>query len=213
MGPLNNVQVSYKEFIRSRAQANPCINDLANVVNRPPTSSSTIVLLEYSATHDPPSSPAKRDLIEADLSTLLQNSKAPPSVSGRILLVENIDSRTVELLGQYLDVDPIFFASHITTNFQGIDKAPLNPSLAFFPSQIAERGHLHIHYQQVVDLGSRHGFEDTTYLFQTNANVPRNTRRLPPLSGRQLALARSCCSVLLKKIGLIWYCKRCLRDG
>lgn len=210
MEPAVDRGIPYNEFIKSRARANPCIKDLAGHVKRPLASASAVVLLEYSAGDDAPPSPMK--LTETHLPTLFQKVEASTSVSGRVLLVENIHAGLIELLGQYLDVDPVFFASHITTDFQGVEKAPPNPSLAFYPSQIAERGHLHIHYQQVVDLDCVHGPNDWTYLLQTNANVPRNTRRLPALSGRQLALTRGCCSILLKKLGPIWYSKHCPWD-
>ncbi|KAM7182567.1 hypothetical protein V8F33_014213, partial [Rhypophila sp. PSN 637] len=112
----------------------------------------------------------------------------------------------ISLLGEILDVDPIFFAGHVTTDFKDIEKAPAPPSLALFPSQIAERGYLHLHYQQVLDLGSADAFKFSSYSLKTESNIPRNVRRLPHLSDRQLALARACCSVLVKKVNSSWIC-------
>lgn len=206
-----NSKASYTDFLDGLSQNNPCIDGLAELVKRPGLSASTVVLLEYSAVgagNAPlgPPAPRHETLNEAELPTLFE--KVSDSVSGRILLIENIRSGLVELLGRHLDVDPMFFASYIKTDFQGIDQAPPNPSLAFYPSQIAERGHLHLHYQQVVDLSLEaypDGLKDSVYLLQTQANVPRNTRRLPGLSNRQLALTRGCCSILVKKLGRIWY--------
>lgn len=194
----------YIDYIKKRGRANPCVQSLAQHVKRPTQSASTVVLLEYFAESNVPPCPVK--LTEAELLTNFKEVNMSLA-TGRVLLIENIDSALIEVLGQHLDVDPVFFASYITTDFQGVEKAPPNPSLAFYPSQIAQRGHLHIHYQQVVDLDKSNGFKDSTYLLQTDANVPRNTRRLPELSGRQLALTRGCCSVLLTRLGPIWYSK------
>lgn len=203
-------KVSYADFVRARKKNNPCIDGLAEyLVKRPPLgASSTVVLLEYSAVGEddaPPPAPSPVTLTENELARLFGDAEDSPPVSGRVLLVENIHSGLVELLGQRLDIDPMFFASYISTDFQGIDMAPPNPSLALYPSQIAERGHLHIHYQQVVDMGQAHEFEDSVYLFRTETNVLRNIRRLPKLSSRQLALTRGCCSIFTKRLGRIWY--------
>jgi hypothetical protein len=113
----------------------------------------------------------------------------------------------IDILGETLDVDPVFFAGHVTTDFSDIEQAPPPPSLALFPSQAAEWGYLHIHYQQVLDLGSTDSFGGSAYALKTESNIPRNTRRLPPLSGRQFALARACCSVLVKILDTAWICK------
>ncbi|KAK4206030.1 hypothetical protein QBC37DRAFT_435515, partial [Rhypophila decipiens] len=46
----------------------------------------------------------------------------------------------------------------------------------------------------------------SSYSLKSDSNVPRNVRRLPHLSGRQLALARACCSIIVKKIKGSWIC-------
>lgn len=209
MAQVTDYTTSYTGFINIRSRANPCIKGLAEHIKRPKLSQSTVVLLEYSASDNAPPCPMKRDIVrpESELPKLFGKVEASNPISGRVLLVENIHSGLIELLGQHLDIDPIFFASHITTDHQGIDKAPPNPSLAFYPSQISERRHLHCHYQQVIDLGKAHGLKDSVYLLQTDANVPRNIRRLPTLSGGQLALTRGCCSIVLRRLGKIWYSK------
>jgi hypothetical protein len=123
------------------------------------------------------------------------------------LIVENIQHHLISLLGEILDVDPIFFAGHVTTDFKDIEEAPLPPSLALFPSRIAEKGYLHLHYQQLLDLGSADAFKSSPYSLKSDSNVPRNVRRLPYLSGRQLAFSRACCSILVKDFRDSWICK------
>ncbi|KAK0706120.1 hypothetical protein B0T26DRAFT_655760 [Lasiosphaeria miniovina] len=198
---MNYEKPSYRHFIQSRCQTNPCIIGLAEHVGCGSGAASTIVTLDYPQSGPPAPSPLT--IAEANLAELIY---ATSTIHGRILIVENIRPHLISLLGEILDIDPIFFAGHITTDFKDIEKAPPPPSLALFPSQIAERGYLHLHYQQVLDLGSIDPFRSSSYSLKSDSNIPRNIRRLPHLSERQLALARACCSVLVKKIKGSWIC-------
>lgn len=198
---MEDKQLLYHHFIRRRSHINPCIGALTNYVEAAPKSPGNSCILEYSA--DNASPPIYTFIAETDLPRAIE-AKTASSAAGMVLLVENISPGLVVYLGSLLDIDPLFFAGHVNTDFKEIEKAPLPPSLALFPSHIAERGYLHIHYQQVIDLGSAEQFKHSAYVLKTGSNIPRNTRRLPPLSGRQLALTRGCCSVLLKPYKKSW---------
>ncbi|KAK4466235.1 hypothetical protein QBC42DRAFT_329323 [Cladorrhinum samala] len=192
---------SYKDHILARSHRNPCIDGLIKHLEdaRVSRAPSTIVAIDYLPhSTKPPKSPYCRTVPEAELSRVLHDTS---SVNGRILLVEDIQPRLVHLLGGALGLDPLFFAGHISTDAKDVEKGPASPSLALFPSQIAERGLLHLHYQQVVDLGSADDFKDCSYNLHTNSNIPRNVRRLPHLAGRQLGLARRCISAVVKNVG------------
>ncbi|KEY74726.1 hypothetical protein S7711_05473 [Stachybotrys chartarum IBT 7711] len=196
---------SYEHFVEARSLANPCLTDLLNFFKDVTESvpKSTSIALEYS--HGSQSQPQPLIVDEADLIRLLDTITTTVTC-GRILIVENIRPSLISLLGELLDVDPIFFAGHVTTSFRDIEHAPPPPSLALFPSWIAERGYLHMHYQHVIDLGDAGSFIDSPYAFKTDSHIPRNVRRLPSLSGRQLALVRACCSVMTKSFGDSWIC-------
>lgn len=201
---MNHDKGSYGDFVQSRCHTSPCVTGLAEYLRCGPSAArtSTIVTLDYPQNGQ--STPNPLLVAEADLAKLLE---APSTTAGRLLLVENIQHHLISLLGEILDVDPIFFAGHVTTDFKDIEKAPLPPSLALYPSQIAEKGYLHLHYQQLLDLGSADAFKSSPYSLKSDSNIPRNVRRLPYLSGRQLALSRACCSILVKQFKGSWICK------
>ncbi|KAF3768207.1 hypothetical protein M406DRAFT_250614 [Cryphonectria parasitica EP155] len=195
-------QTTYTDFIKTRAHTNPSVTGLLKYIKHAPQSSSSLFLLEYAAGCGQFSSPTS--ISAEDLSKRIQG---PSTADGRILFIEDIEPSLISGLGQLLNIDPVFFADYVTTEFSGIDQAPLAPFRAFYPSQIAERGHLHIHYQQVIDLGQSKNFNGSVYQVRTRSNVMRNIRLLPDLQGRQLALMRGCCSIVLKKHGGVWYSK------
>lgn len=197
---MQSLGCSYADLVRLRSLQNPCLGALVQHMKHAPKANSTIQLLEYAA--DGQVTPR---LDQFDQRGLAQLFGSPQQAIGRVLFIENLRPDVISCLGEHLDVDPLFFADYVTTDFQGIDKAPPPPSLAFCPSQIIERGHVHIHYQQVIDLGSPGYHKSPEYGLHTEHNIPRNIRQLPPLSGRQLALSRACCSILVKRLDDTWY--------
>lgn len=118
---------------------------------------------------------------------------------GIILVIEDICPATVELLGAGLSIDPLFFCDHINTSFPKSGSDPLPPSLVSFPSVIRNRDFVNIHSQRILDLGPIAKDATASYDVSVFGNYKRNARRLVPLKGRQVALMRSCCSILLKK--------------
>lgn len=207
---MTTPQPSYEDLIVARSRTNPCINGLARYVRQPPfASASRLVVVDYPANDN--KLPTTQEITAFELSKLLacpNLSTAGPRPQTRVVLVENIQPQTLIILGQILEVDPVFFAGHVNTDFQDIEKAPLPPSLAFFPSQLAEKGFLYVHYQQVIDLGNSSTFDALPYVLKTDSSPPRNVRRLPPLAGKQLALARGCCSMLSRKMSDgSWICE------
>lgn len=191
---------SYADSIRLRSLRNPCLGGLVMHMKHAPKVDSTIRLLEYDLAETVPPR-----LDEFDQRGLPRLFESPRQTIGRVLLIENLRPDVISCLGEHLDVDPLFFAEYITTDFQGIDKAPPPPSLAFCPSQIIQRSHVHIHYQQIIDLGNPGYQKNSEYGLHTEHNIPRSIRQLPPLSGRQLALNRACCSILVKRLDDTWY--------
>ncbi|CAG9952005.1 unnamed protein product [Clonostachys rosea f. rosea IK726] len=183
---------SYKDFASYRSKLNPSLSSLNQYLNREIGAESVVTVLDFGE-HGAAS---QYQMVEGgDLSHL---TTASSSVSTRIILIEDISPRLISSVGAAFDIDPSFFADYISTDFEAFESNPPTPSLATLPSVTAERGHLHLHYHIVMDLGSAENFNtDTPYALKSDANVARNVRRLPPLSGRQLALARVCCLFLV----------------
>ncbi|OAL37069.1 hypothetical protein AYO20_03546 [Fonsecaea nubica] len=195
---------TYREFVRFRQQSNPCVAGLSQFLeNRDLQQDSCRIYLSGCASEVSTGSQSFDQVYLDELRSILATPfSAGP---GRIILIEDLHPLIVEILGTALDIDPIFFADHVVTNYAQIEKSPAPPSVALAPSQIASQAdRVNIHFQQIVDLGAEEGFRNSTWIFNTAANVHRTVRRLPPLSGRQLGIARSCCSVLLKPFGQSW---------
>ncbi|KAI0099760.1 hypothetical protein GGR51DRAFT_390310 [Nemania sp. FL0031] len=188
----------YEDFIHFRGQTNPCITGLVDHIRSVPINASKVILLDYPRSGQSSAGPMK--VAGSGVSVLTDSS------FGKFIFIEDIEPQLMSYFGETLDIDPLFFSGHTTTDFKDIENGPPPPSLAFCPSQIAERGYLHIHYQQVLDLGNADDFKNLPYALKTDSNTPRNVRRLPSLSGRQLALARGCCSILLKRLQSSWIC-------
>ena len=194
---------SYMDYVELRAQSNPCINGLERYLLQPGTRSSNLVYIDYPTERS--SAQLKPIRAEADKITNLIDT-IPPAIT-RLILIEDISPQLISLVGNRLDIDPLFFADYVNTSFENIELAPPPPSLAILPSLLSQREYLHLHYQQVLDLGEAGLFKNAAYALKTDANVTRNIRRLVPLSGKQLALARATCSLFTKEFGSSSICK------
>ncbi|PCD37258.1 hypothetical protein AU210_005761 [Fusarium oxysporum f. sp. radicis-cucumerinum] len=187
---------SYRNFVEYRARANPCVSRLSNYLQHECVGESKVTYLDYT---NQSLEPRRIDVPEDELSRLLNMS---PSVSTRFVFVENISPGLMILLGEKLDIDPLFFADYIHTAFANLEKTSPPPSLATLPSSIATRDHIHLHCQKVIALEvTDDELKKAPYDLKTRSNVPRHVRRLVTLPGRRLALVQTCCSFIIKSIG------------
>ncbi|PNP86446.1 hypothetical protein FNYG_00148 [Fusarium nygamai] len=192
---------SYQSFVESRARANPCISRLSDYLQHECLGKSKITYLDYTTTA---SEPTRTDVLENNLSEL---TKTAPSGSTRFVFVENISPGIIILLGEKLDIDPLFFADYIHVGFENPEESSPPPSLATLPSVIATRDHIHLHCQKVIALeGTDEELKHVPYALKTESNVPRNVRRLVTLPGGRLALSQTCCSFIIRTVGDIRIC-------
>ena len=181
---------SYKSFVAVRTQRVPCLQNLLEFLQNETASQHAcrIACLELSSKSGPLS---RRNLDLDDLKILLQNkTKERSDLCGRLLIVEDLSSDIVETLGSLLNIDPLFFASHIDT-FQE-DIATTRPSTATLPSSMMSQNFLNLPYQRVVEFESC----KSRQVLLRDMNVPRKVAILPPLKGRYVGLVRHCCSIL-----------------
>ncbi|KAK4195480.1 hypothetical protein QBC40DRAFT_316010 [Triangularia verruculosa] len=191
---------SYTQFVQFQRLAKPCLSGLVDFLTQDHGIAGKIIALDLPSSEQSVAAP--RLIAEADLADFVNNTSA---IHGRFLFVEDIRPQVINFLGEILNLDPVFFANHAVTDFGDVEK-PAPPALGLFPSQVAQLGHMHLHYQQVLDLGRVEAFRDLQYKLKTESNVARSVRLLPPLLARQLALARGCCSVAVKSIRDTWIC-------
>ncbi|KAL5886053.1 hypothetical protein ACKVWM_007266 [Pyricularia oryzae] len=202
---------SYWDFISYRSIQIPSVKCLVDYVQKASKSEchdGSIIALDYDSTF--PATTNAKPIKEVDLSSFLADPNRP---QGRILVVQDVNHSLINVLGALLDVDPLFFAGHVGTEFPNLENAPPGPAYSLTPVRIAEAGFLHLHYQQVLTMtetttdGGLQTVQSAPYSVVTAGNIPRNIRRLPSLSGKQLCLARGCLSLVVKQPpGSSWTC-------
>ncbi|RSL62886.1 hypothetical protein CEP54_005487 [Fusarium duplospermum] len=192
---------SYLDFVRFRAKANPCIAGLVEHLQRESRAASRIVYLDYPQNE----SPKPFEPISAGENDLLSLVEGITPYTTRFLFVENITSAIISKLGVALDIDPLFFADYIDSTPLEFRKVVPTPSLATLPSLIVTRNHIHLHHYHVASLSSNHS-SIVPYALMIGSNIRRKVRRLAPISGRQLFLARACCSFTIKPVNSSQIC-------
>ncbi|KAF5608220.1 zinc transport [Fusarium subglutinans] len=144
--PLVMITPSYQHFVDYRVRANPCVSRLSNYLQHGYAGQSKITYLDYT---NQSLEPRRIDVPEREISQLLKTS---PPVSTRFIFVENVSPGLIILLGEKLDIDPLFFADYIHAAFASPEKTSPPPSLANLSSSIATRDHIHLHCQKVIAL-------------------------------------------------------------
>jgi len=210
-------QKSYIDLTRSRSEENPCLRPLVDHLAQgrygAHVSSGDVPKVYCVNFEETPSGMQTPRVAKASLPEIVRDlepstSSQPRGITQRIIIVEDIDQRTIETLGKTLNIDPIFFAHYLLTDLQNMEKTPAPPSFAMPPSSFVSRDSIHLHYQQIVDLGKELPAKSKIYKYKTAGNVPRLARCPPALSNIQLGILRSCCSALLKDLGNdSWACK------
>lgn len=197
---------SYIDFVDSLSARYPTLTALAGFLrsgaNPAYTSRIRVVHVDNNSIAD-----QTRDLKLAELLSRLNDYITFPQLGGMVVLLEDPGPDEIEKLGSALDIDPIFFCGHVATAYKDVEKEPPPPIMTMFPSQASSQEFVHIHCQKVLDLGVERLLAGTTYTLVLPGNCPRQVRLMQPLSGRQLALLRTCTSVLRKRLGEnTWVC-------
>ena len=124
----------------------------------------------------------------------------------QILLIEDLNKEVIEIIGSCLNIDPLFFASHIHTPWKELEAQ--TPDLATLPSRLKPGTYMNIHYHRTIIFKKilPPGKKLIRY-----ANVDRKVVVLPVTNGRQIGLAQHCASVLRANWNGRWICTYALQ--
>jgi hypothetical protein len=140
--------------------------------------------------------PKRRSLELHNLETEIFPSDT--DVAGRILIVEDPSNEVIEILGSSLDIDPVFFASHVHAPYRHL--AAQTPNLAILPSRTRRQSFLNIHYHRTLELDSQVS-QKCSGKWLRDTNMGRKLAILPPTREKCIGLVQHACSILLLKQG------------
>lgn len=178
-------------------QRNPCLSDLDEYLQQPPPAldRSRIVCLDV---FECPQPATRRDIAVQDLLAELrgvenrETAAEPDRRKGRILLIEDISSQTIEELGSFFDIEPLFFASYIHQTWR--KTSTHSPTTCSLPSRDRKQGFLPLQYHRIVTFQQS---ETKLRSLTRNCNHKRKVVILPIMAGEQVGLIQHCCSTLL----------------
>jgi hypothetical protein len=183
---------SYSDYIYAQSKRNPCLSNLCEfIADGSARKTCRIVSLEF---HTQNERPRRADLDLLQLEVIVNDG--PSDCQGRIIIVEDLNKALIETLGSSLDIDLLFFASHI--HGPGVDTASSTPSVAILPSKVTAQNFLSLQYQRSVDFGACSVVLRKMF---RNSNIPRKVVLLPPVKDIYIGLEQQGCSILLPSTG------------
>jgi hypothetical protein len=123
----------------------------------------------------------------------------PGDLQGRILVVEDLDKRIVELFGHHLNIDPMFFAGHIHVPWAGLQAQ--SPDQCTLPSQSKRQNFTNIHYHRTISFDA---VTPPAKKLLRRMNVDRKVVVSPISKNQYVGLAQHCTSVLLSQSKTHW---------
>ena len=185
----------YTDFVIAQSKRNPCLRSLCNFLAiNIPRNPCRITELAFDSSSE---APVRQDIDVDDLTALLtcSNSKSDHEPLGRILIVEDLSKLIIELLGSSLDIDPLFFATHINGPSMIVEQS--RPSSAILPSQLKKQNFMSLQYHRTLKFG-RDAAGVSGIL--SDGNVPRKVVVLPPCPNTYIGFAQHSCSMLLTNL-------------
>lgn len=195
---------TYRQYVDTRTKHNPCVANLAKFLSNPRPKGGNVAITSLDL-YDGESSPEERSVLLNELPQLLDEFRQAHSPfetvdkKGRegsshyleILIVQDLTKDVVELLGSSLNIDPIFFASHIHTSFKGGDIQ--TPDLASLPSRIRTQNYINIHYHRTIAVKD---VPQPPKKLIREGNLDRKVVILPWTERSYIGLAQHCVSIL-----------------
>lgn len=192
---------AYIRLVRSQKQRNPCVSTLLDYLESDDHEQRVAIKLLDFFNHK--HNPHPSDISYDDLEELLRTGVDERSgLRGRIVIIEDLTRELVKFLGFKLDIDPIFFASHIRApNPWQVDFQ--TPDVALPPSRSKASEFINVHYHRTITLQQnppkRHPLR--------KSNVPRKATFFREQRNQRCGIAPHCCSVFQKTLeDKTWMC-------
>jgi hypothetical protein len=189
----------YQRYVKAQCRRSPCLQNLSDFLadsnsRRKP---GRIACLEFSSADG---EPRRRDLDTEGLAMILQDPYTKVGdLSGRILIVEDLAKDVVEMIGSSLEVDPLFFASHLHTS-----RADVTTKKPFAPPRVSGHDFVHARYIRSFDFGKT----ATPGKLLLDASVRRKVVVLPT-SATCIGWIQGCISTLVRLTeGDMWLCEK-----
>lgn len=207
---------SYSSFVKVQARPNPSLSNLVDFFAQYPRSGwparkdCRIVALDFrQGVHLPDTHDVRPDQLSSWLrvshslrvdSVSNHEARAERVLLGRIFIIEDLTPMLIEELGSYLDIDPLFFASHL--HAPSFDMGTQLPDSATLPSRYKPQKFTNIHYHRTIVFDSD-SLPSGTLIRDTN--VPRKVAVLPQIKSTRIGLAQQCVSIYKPQVsGGFW---------
>jgi hypothetical protein len=203
------IMKSYQKHVEEQCIRNPCLSNLCRFLSDPHSKQKDcrIASLDFFAGAI---SPTQRiigrlhselldgcdmgpdDKVGCSVDSDFEDIRSKKShLLGRILIVEDLTKEVVEVLGSCLDIDPLFFATHIHAPWKELESQ--TPDLATLPSRMRLTNYTNIHYHRTIV------FEKVLppgRKLLRDANVDRKIMVLPMTNSKRIGLAQHSVSIL-----------------
>lgn len=182
---------SYRQFVGNQMQRNPSLSALHGFLasNKPERQSCRICSINFL---DQMSLPTFETLKPRDLATIVKPSNMVRKKYGygRVIVIEDLTRNVVGELGGILQIDPLFFASHLYGTF-GLTSARAPPS-SLLPSRRKRQNFANIVYHRVLQINE---IVPNVRKLLRKMNVNRRAIFLPEFKNIQLAVVQHVYSV------------------
>ena len=166
------MESKYTEFVDFLSARYPTLTALARFLRTGPQNPAYESLIRVISVDRNGAADGARDVTLAELLYHIKDQATCQQASGTVVLLEDPSPAHVEKLGAALDINPLFFAGHVATGYEDVEKQPPTPIMTMFPSQGAAQDFIHIHYQKVLDLGDERDLQGTPYKLAVPGNIP-----------------------------------------
>lgn len=144
---------SYKDYVKALCMRNPSLFTLYEFLSRAETKycACRFAVLEFRKNEISPIARFIKDVESLCCELHVQDdwNCYEHSLQGRLLIIEDLTSEVIEILGSTLNIDPLFFAMHLHTLHRTGRRHP-TPDEATLPSRFQRKDYINISYHRPV---------------------------------------------------------------